>query len=160
MWPGLQPSNDRQRATLEARFHLTDGDLTEAGECGLYRIGDTTRAKRRRARTRPGFVKTPSILTSGPSPWMARPATLWRGSVSTLPIGLGVGINLRGPVRCLHRNAYGANLRLRLSDQEQSTRISPRRLRWLGFISYDFVVENPTRLSPLDRPRESVRQPV
>jgi len=135
--------DDQQRATLEARFHLTDGNY-RGGRVWTYRIADTTRANVGALVRDPDVEDTQHIDqrsfsvdgASGP---------LWR-AVSTLPIGLGVSTFA---VLCgLFIGLIWSDLRLRRSIKSKVLVLIPAIFGALGFISYDFVVENRTRYPP------------
>ena len=135
--------DDQQRATLEARFHLTDGDF-RGGSLWTYEIADTTRANVGALVGHPDVEDTYHIDrqtfavdgASGP---------LWR-AVSTLPIGLGV--STFAVLAWVFIRRIGGNLRQRLSIRNQALVLVPVVFGALGFLSYDFVVHNRTRYPP------------
>ena len=135
--------DDQQRATLEARFHLTDGDF-RGGRVWSYRIADTTRANVGALVHHPDVADTQhidrrSFAVDGAS------GPLWRAA-STLPIGLVVSTFA---VLCwVFIRRTWSDLRQRLSIKRNVLVLIPVVFGALGFISYNFVVENRTRYPP------------
>ena len=135
--------DDQRRATLEARFRLTDGDF-RGGQVWTYRIADTTRANVRALVRDPDVEDTQhidrrSFAVDGAS------GPLWR-AVSTLPIGLAASTFA---VLCgVFIGRIWGNLRQRLSIKRHVLVLIPAVFGALGFISYNFVVENRTRYPP------------
>jgi hypothetical protein len=135
--------DDQQRATLEARFHLTDGEF-RGGRLWTYRIGDTTRANVVALVGHPGVEDTQHIDrqsfavdgTAGP---------LWR-AVSTLPIGLGV--SAFAVLGWVFIRRIWSDLRQPLSLRSRLVVLVPVAFSVLGFFSYNVVVENRTRYPP------------
>jgi hypothetical protein len=135
--------DDQQRATLEARFHLTGGDF-RGGRLWTYQIGDTTRANVGALVSHPAVEDTQHIdrrsfavdRASGP---------LWR-AVSTLPIGLVV--STFAVLGWAFISGIWSDLRQRLSITTKVFVLLPAVFSALGSISYNFVVANPTRYPP------------
>jgi hypothetical protein len=135
--------DDQQRAALEARFHLTDGD-SRGGGLWTYRISDTTTANVAALVRHPGVVDTQHIDRQSFTVDGAQGPL--RRAVSTVPIGLVLStflalcwVFVRDIVR--HRGKRG------VWTVEMSALV-PVLFSALGFISYNFLVANPTRYPP------------
>jgi hypothetical protein len=135
--------DEEQRATLEARFHLTDGDF-RGERLWTYLIRDTTRANVGDLVRHPGVEDTShidrtSFAVDGASGALSRAA-------SSLPIGLGASaFAVLGWV--FIRRVWG-DLRQRLSIKGHAIVVMPAAFAALGAVSYDFVVNHPTRYPP------------
>jgi hypothetical protein len=135
--------DDQQRATLEARFHLTDGNF-RGGRLWTYRIADTSRANVRDLVSHRDVQDTEHIDrrsftvdgTSGPA---------WR-ALSTLPVGLGIStIAILGGVFV---SDMWSRFRQRLPIRRHLSILMPLASGALGALAYNVVVENPTRYPP------------
>lgn len=135
--------SDTQRVTLEARFHLTDGDF-RGDHLWTYRMADTTRANVGALVRDPAVEDTQHIdrqsyaVDGATSP-------LWRAAV-TLPIGLGVSTFVVLGVGFLRR-MWNA-VRCGLSIRNEGVILLPAVFGALGSLSYNLVVAHPTRYPP------------
>jgi len=135
--------DDQQRVTLEARFHLTDGDF-RGGRLWTYHLADATRANVGALVSHPDVEDTQhidrrSFAVDGAS------GPLWR-ALSTLPTGLGVSTFA---VLCwVFIGRTWRDLPHRLSNKSKVFVLIPVVFSALGSFSYDFVVENHTRYPP------------
>ncbi len=135
--------NDQQRATLEAKFHLTDGDF-RGGRLWTYHMTDTTRANVGALVHDPDVQDTQhvdrqSFVVDGAAGPLRR-------AVATLPIGIGVAtFAILGWVfvRSIWRE-----LRERRPITREVLVLIPLVFAALGSLSYRFLVANPTRYPP------------
>ena len=135
--------DDQQRATLEARFHLTDGDF-RGGRLWTYYIADTTTANVAALVRHPGVEDTQHIdrqsftVDGAESPL--------RRAMSTVPIGLAISTFV---VMCwIFAKDVVTDRRTRGVSTIGLPALLPVLFSGLGFISYDFLVANPTRYPP------------
>jgi hypothetical protein len=135
--------NDQQRATLETRFHLTDGDH-RGGALWSYRLADITRSNVAALVQHPDVEDTEHIDRQSFTVYGAS-GPLWR-AVSTIPIGLAISTLA---VLCWSF-AQGVlkDLRQHRSITRRAFALLPVLFSGLGFMSYSFLVHNPTRYSP------------
>ena len=135
--------DDQQRAALEARFHLTDGDSRGAG-LWTYRIGDTTTANVAALVRHPDVEDTQHIDRQSFTVDGAQGPL--RRAVSTVPIGLLLSTFLA---------LCWVFVREVVSDRVQRggwpigfSALVPVLFSGAGFVSYGFLVANPTRYPP------------
>jgi len=135
--------DDQQRATLEARFHLTDGD-SRGGGLWTYRIADTTTANVAALVRHPDVNDTQHIDRQSFTVDGAQGPL--RRAVSTMPIGLVLSTFV---ALCwvFVRDVVG-DRRKRAMWATGLSAMVPVLFSALGFISYDVLVANPTRYPP------------
>jgi hypothetical protein len=135
--------DDQKRATLETRFHLTDGD-SRGGGLWTYRMGDTTRANVA-ALVRDPDVKDTQHIDRQSFTVDGAEGPL-RHAVSTVPIGLAVSTFV---VLCW---VAGKDIMSGRRKRGMWTiglgAAVPVLFSGLGFISYNFLVAHPTRYPP------------
>ena len=135
--------DDQQRATLEARFHLTDGDF-RGGHLWTYSIADTTRANVAALVRHPGVEDTQHIDRQSFTVDGAESSL--RRALATVPIGLAMSTFV---VLCwLFATDVVSARRKRGVWTMGLSALVPVFCSMLGFISYGFLVANPTRYPP------------